>query len=88
MTKSLFSPQYERFRRHLVQARKSAGLTQVELAKKLSRPQSFVSKYERGERRLDVVEFLEVARAIGFDPYKFLRQLEATPSPREPPEPS
>ncbi|MFI5386260.1 MAG: hypothetical protein ACHQ50_09080 [Fimbriimonadales bacterium] len=42
----------------------------------MSRPQSFVSKYERGERRLDVVEFLEVARAIGIDSIRFIRQLD------------
>ena len=38
-------------------------------------PQSFVSKYERGERRLDVVEFGEVARALGIDPLQLLRQV-------------
>jgi transcriptional regulator with XRE-family HTH domain len=47
----------------LVDARRTAGLTQAALAKKLGRPQSFVSKFERGQRRLDVVVFLEVARA-------------------------
>jgi transcriptional regulator with XRE-family HTH domain len=50
-------------------------LTQIELAQKLSRPQSFVSKYELGERRLDVVEFLEVAEALGVKPEKVLKQL-------------
>jgi transcriptional regulator with XRE-family HTH domain len=85
VTKSLFSPQYDRFRLLLIQARKTASLTQVELAVKLSRPQSFVSKYERGERRLDVVEFLEVARAIGFDPHAFLRRLDAAPPTKEQP---
>jgi len=85
VTKSLFSPEYDRFRRLLIQARKTASLTQVELAVKLSRPQSFVSKYERGERRLDVVEFLEVARAIGFDPHDFLRGLDAAPPTKEQP---
>jgi transcriptional regulator with XRE-family HTH domain len=49
------------------------------LAEKLGRLQTFVSKYERGERRLDVVEFLDVAHALAIDPYKLLRQLEATP---------
>ncbi|HEV2616373.1 MAG TPA: helix-turn-helix transcriptional regulator [Candidatus Acidoferrales bacterium] len=58
----------------LVQARRAAHLTQAELAARLERPQSFVSKYERGERRLDVAEFGEVARAIGFDPLRFLRK--------------
>ena len=55
-----------------MEARKAARLTQAELAARLERPQSFVSKYERGERRLDVVEFGEVARAIGLDPVRFL----------------
>lgn len=50
-------------------------MTQIELAQKLSRPQSFVSKYELGERRLDVVEFLEVAEALGVKPEKVLKQL-------------
>ena len=64
-----------RFRELLVEARKKADLTQVELSSRLKRPQSFVSKYERGERRLDVVEFGEVARALGVDPVRFLAKL-------------
>jgi transcriptional regulator with XRE-family HTH domain len=59
----------------LVEARGKAGLTQGELAARLDRTQSFVSKYERGERRLDVVEFLEIARAIGLDPFQVIRDL-------------
>jgi transcriptional regulator with XRE-family HTH domain len=57
-----------------VQARSDAGLTQAELSARLKRPQSFVSKYERGERRLDVIEFCEVAAALGIDPVRFLRR--------------
>lgn len=75
MTKSVFTDRYDRFRNLLVQARTSRGLTQTEVAERLGRPQSFVSKYERGERRLDVVEFLEVAKAIGIDPGKILKKL-------------
>jgi transcriptional regulator with XRE-family HTH domain len=82
MTRSVFSHEYEQFRLLLIGARKSAGLTQVGLASALRRPQSYVSKYERGERRLDVVEFLEVARTIGIDPCEFLRQLEAARTSR------
>ena len=84
MTKSVFSEQYERFKQLLIAARKKAGLTQVELAERLSRPQSYVSKYERGERRLDVIEFLEVAEAIGIEPIEFLRKLNYTPSLKPP----
>lgn len=65
---------HTRFRVLLTEARKAAGLTQADLASRLSRPQSFVSKYERGERRLDVVEFGEVAHALRIDPIRFLRR--------------
>lgn len=76
MSKSVFTGDYEGFRLLLIEARNSAGLTQIDLARKLGRPQSFVSKYERGERRLDVIEFLEVARAIGIDPLHLIRKLQ------------
>lgn len=75
MTKSIFSAKYETFRRELIAAREAAGLTQMQLATKLSRPQSFVSKYERGERRLDVIECLEVAEALNVDPVRFIRKI-------------
>lgn len=68
MPKSAFTRRHEHFRKLLVEARQAAGLTQVALAKKLGRPQSFVSKCERGERRLDVIEFIDVARALAIDP--------------------
>ena len=55
MEKSVISKKYDNLRLELINARKSVNLTQVELSKKLSRPQSFVSKYEHGERRLDVI---------------------------------
>jgi transcriptional regulator with XRE-family HTH domain len=64
------------FRKILVEARREAGLTQVALAKKLGRPQSFVSKFERGERRLDVTEFLDIARALGIDAARTIADLE------------
>ena len=56
--------------------RKKALLTQRDLARLLGRPQSFVSNYETGERRLDVIEFLDVADAIGFDPKAMIGELE------------
>lgn len=76
VTQSVFTKKYDRFRLLMIEARRSAGLTQAELAKKLTRPQSFVSKYERGERRLDVVEFLEVARALGMDAVSVIQELD------------
>ena len=76
MTRSAFSRKHQSFLKLLVDARQNAGLTQVSLAKRLGRPQSFVSKYERGERRLDVIEFLEVARALSLDPVRIIHDLE------------
>ena len=72
VTKSVFSKKYDRFLNLLIRGRQVKGLTQAQLAKKLRRHQSFISKYERGERRLDVIEFLEVADAIGIDPADLL----------------
>jgi transcriptional regulator with XRE-family HTH domain len=60
----------------MVKARKAAGLTQRELADRLHKPQSFVAKYEGGERRIDVVEFLVVCQAIGVDSVKLLKALK------------
>jgi transcriptional regulator with XRE-family HTH domain len=67
--------EYERFRALLVEARLGAGMTQSEVASELGQPQSYVSKYERGERRLDVIEFLKVARIIGFNPIETIYEL-------------
>ena len=55
-----------------------ANLRQQDVAARLARPQSFVAKYENGERRLDVVEFIEVAEAIGFDPADFIRDFRSS----------
>ena len=52
----------------LILARHESGLTQEALAARLGRPQSFVAKIERGERRLDVIEFCAVVRAMGLEP--------------------
>ena len=75
MPKSTHTGEYDYFRLLLIEARKDAGLSQVDLAERLDKPQSFVSKFERGERRLDVVEFRQVADAIGIEPLRFLRRL-------------
>ena len=74
--KPLYSPASARLRELLTEARSKAGLTQLDVASRLERPQSFVSKYESGERRLDVVEFLEVCAAVQADPVKVIRQVE------------
>jgi len=68
----------ERLQQTLIAARRAAGLTQSELAHRLERPQSFVSKYERGERRLDVAELIAVARALGIDAGELVARLART----------
>jgi transcriptional regulator with XRE-family HTH domain len=59
----------------LVETRRKAGLNQTDVAQRLGKPQSYVAKYEGGERRLDVVEFLAVCDAVGVDPLPVMRSL-------------
>jgi transcriptional regulator with XRE-family HTH domain len=73
--KSVFSPQYERFREELIAMRKANRLSQQQVAQALGRPQSFVAKVENGERRLDIVELVGYARAIGAEPRNFIVEL-------------
>ena len=75
MTKSVHTKHYRLFLNSLIEARRGAGVTQEQLARRLNRPQSFVSKCENGERRVDVVELLEILQAIGLDPLKFVKKI-------------
>lgn len=77
MPSSLHRRQYEIFRAMLVAAREAAGMTQVDVAARLNKPQSFVSKYERGERRLDFTEFVELVEVLGLDGCRFLADYKA-----------
>jgi len=65
-------------------ARQAGGITQQELARRLGKPQSFVSKAEMGERRLDVVEYLHFMRAIEGEPHALLRDIEREYRPTRP----
>lgn len=60
----------------LKQARLDAGLRQVDLARRLNRPQSFISKYETGERRLDLVELRQICAALQLTLLAFVRRFE------------
>src|SRR5258708_40037263 len=75
LDKSVHSEGQSAFSELMIKARKSARLTQHELAKRLHKPQSFVAKYEGGERRIDVVEFVTVCQASGADPAKLLKTM-------------
>jgi transcriptional regulator with XRE-family HTH domain len=73
--KSLRSAEHRALCSLLIAERRKAGLKQADVAERLGKPQSYVAKYEGGERRLDVVEFIRVAVALGADPSRLLRAL-------------
>jgi transcriptional regulator with XRE-family HTH domain len=77
MLKTIYSEPYKQLVRRLADARKAAGLTQQFVADKLGRPQSFVAKYEQGERRLDVIELVVVCRLVGADVHELIEQVQA-----------
>lgn len=67
MAKGIHDSRYRWMIAQLVQARKDQRLAQEEVARRLGKPQQYVSRYEVGERRLDIVEFLDVASALTID---------------------
>lgn len=82
MPKTIFGGDHPKLVEALVEARKQAELTQEELARRLGRDQAFVSLIETGQRRVDVIEFIRIAGAIGVDPSELfgnvLRRLKST----------
>jgi transcriptional regulator with XRE-family HTH domain len=81
MQKSLKSPEYTRLIATLVAVRHASGIPQQVLAKRLGRPQSFVAKYEGGERRIDLIEFIAIVRALGGDPVRLFKDFVAGEAP-------
>jgi transcriptional regulator with XRE-family HTH domain len=75
MSRTLRSPRHQALTALLVDERRKAGLTQAQVAAKLGRYQSFVASIESGQRRVDVVEFLDFAEVIGFDPRGAIKKL-------------
>lgn len=73
--KSLNTTRTQELRRRLREVREDLGITQLDLAQRLAKPQSFVSKFETGERRLDVIEYLAVCEALAVDAVELLRSL-------------
>lgn len=66
---------YEVLCRTLSKLRKGQSITQQELADRLGKPQSFVSKYESGERKIDVIEFIDIVQSLELDPAEVLTGL-------------
>ena len=79
-----YSPRYGHFRALLRRIREEAGLTQTELAEKLGKPQTFVSKSELGERRIDFLETMDFCAACGVTLKQFLERLKHTLQGEEP----
>jgi transcriptional regulator with XRE-family HTH domain len=73
--KTLGSARHKLLVDFIVSRRGAAGLTQAQLAEKLGEYQSFVARLESGQRRIDVIEFIEIARVLGFDAAKALKKL-------------
>ncbi len=76
MTKIIFTQEYQLFLHHLRDSRQHVGLTQEQLAVRLNQTQSFISKCERGDRRIDVIELRAFCLALEIPLEKFISQLE------------
>ena len=76
MEKSIHIPEQKKLERLLRQIRLGAGLRQEDLAKHLGKRQSFVSKYESGERRLDLLELRQICQAVGISLTEFVKRFE------------
>ncbi|WP_459556771.1 helix-turn-helix domain-containing protein [Lacunimicrobium album] len=76
MEKSIYTAEYEALLELLKELRKQSGLSQIDLAAKLGQTQSFVSKVERGDRRLDVIQLRTICHVLGQTLPKFVQQLE------------
>lgn len=75
MSKSAFTEAHRILVSALAQTRRDMGVPQVELAALLGKGQSYISNIERGQRRVDVVEFYAIAKAIGLDPVEWFAQI-------------
>lgn len=76
MEKSIYTVQQEKLQELLRALREEAGLRQVDLANLLEEPQPFVSRYERGERRLDILELRKICTVLGVKLREFVDRLE------------
>ncbi|GAB1718137.1 MAG: transcriptional regulator, XRE family [Nitrobacter sp.] len=79
--RSIYETDYQRLLAALKKARRERRVTQKAIADALRRPQSFVFKYESGERRLDVAEMVHIARLLGLEPSKLVRDMAKDVAP-------
>jgi transcriptional regulator with XRE-family HTH domain len=76
MEKSIHTTDHKKLQRLLKQVRLGAGLRQEDLAELLGKPQSFVSKYEKGDRRLDLIELRQICQAVGISLTELVERFE------------
>jgi transcriptional regulator with XRE-family HTH domain len=76
MKKTNLNQQHEKLQSLLKEIRQDKGILQIDLAKNLNVPQSFISKYESGNRRLDILELRQVCQAVGISLEEFIQKLE------------
>ena len=79
MSKTLRSPRQRQLSALLIEARRARGLSQAQVADRLGKSQSFIAKVEGGERRLDVIEFIDLACALWFPPTELIERLQPAP---------
>ncbi|WP_071773663.1 helix-turn-helix domain-containing protein [Burkholderia ubonensis] len=79
MIHPVHDPRYRQVAVLLTELRKQRGLLQQDVAERLSRPQSFVSKYESGVRRVDLIELLDILQALDVDPHEFIDRIKDQP---------
>ena len=79
MRKAVTSNKQKFLAKRLIEERKNVGLKQIDLTKKLDCFQSRIARLESGDRKIDVIEYLEIAEAIGFDPFELLKEVSNIP---------
>ena len=82
MPKTIFGGDHQHLVEVLTEARKAAGLTQVDLSQRIGRDQTFISLIERGQRRVDVIEFIGMAEAMGVEPTELFARVVARARPQ------
>ena len=75
MPKTIFGGDHQHLVEVLTEARKAAGLTQVDLSQRIGRDQTFISLIERGQRRVDVIEFIKLAEAMDMEPVELFNRI-------------
>lgn len=76
MSQTIYTDRHTRLAKLLTERRKAAGLTQAAVAKAMGRHQPFIANIENGDRRVDVVELMELADIIGFEIHELIDELE------------